>query len=90
MTLKNRPRSLKSDQLFPFYQQCIHASLIRIHPLVQKITHGIEATPTTASGFAPKTICPLSSVGGDIIHLLTLIQLNQYGLLYKLRGQGYD
>ena len=40
VTLKIRSRSPKSDQPFPFSQKCIHASLVKIHQLVQKITHG--------------------------------------------------
>ena len=39
MTLKNRPRSPTSNQQFPLFKQCIYASLIKIHPLVLKITH---------------------------------------------------
>ena len=37
VTLKIKARSLKSNQRFPFPQQCINASLIKIHQLVQKI-----------------------------------------------------
>ena len=40
VTLKVKSRSQKSNQLFPFSQQCIFASLIKIHLLFQKITHG--------------------------------------------------
>ena len=40
MTLKITSRSPKSNQLFSFFQQCIYASLVKIHPLVQKVTHG--------------------------------------------------
>ena len=39
MTLKIRSRSPKFIQLFPLSQQCIYASLVKIHPLVQKIKH---------------------------------------------------
>ena len=39
MTLKIRSMSPKSNQLVPPSQQCIYASLVKIHPLVQKITH---------------------------------------------------
>ena len=39
MTLKIRSRSPKSNLLFPFSQQYIFASLVKIHPLFQKITH---------------------------------------------------
>ena len=38
--LKIRSRSPKSNQLFPFSKQCIYASLVKIHQVVQKITHG--------------------------------------------------
>ena len=38
-TLKIRSRSPKSNHLFLPSQQCIHASLVKIHPLVQEITH---------------------------------------------------
>ena len=40
MTLKIRSRSIKSNQLYSSSQQCIFACLVKIHPLVQKITHG--------------------------------------------------
>ena len=33
-------RSPKSNQLFPTFKQSISASLVKIHPLAQKITHG--------------------------------------------------
>ena len=39
VTLKIWSRSPNFNQLFPFSQQCIYASLVKIHPLVQKITH---------------------------------------------------
>ena len=42
----------KFHQLFLPFQQCIFASLVKIHLLVRKITHGNEATRTL---FAPKT-----------------------------------
>ena len=38
--LKNRSRSPKSNQLFHSSQYCMYASLVKIHPLVQTITHG--------------------------------------------------
>ena len=41
VTLKIMSRSPKSSQLFQPFQQCIHASLIKIHLLVQNIAHGI-------------------------------------------------
>ena len=31
---------INSNQFFPFFQQCIYASLVKIHPPVQKTTHG--------------------------------------------------
>ena len=67
VTLKMRPRSLKSNQLFPPSQSCIYASLVKIHPLVQKISRRKEATRThtrTRTRSAPKTICPPPSAGG--------------------------
>ena len=77
VTLKMRSRSPKSNQLFPPSQPCIYASLVKIHPLVQKISRKKEATRTrtptrtptptptpTPTGTAPKTICPPPSVGG--------------------------
>ena len=39
VTLKIRSRSSKSIQLFSHSQHCINATLVKIHPLVQKITH---------------------------------------------------
>ena len=69
VTLKMKSRSPKSNQLFPPSQPCIYASLVKIHPLVQKISHRKEATRTptrmpTPTGSTPKTICPPPSVGG--------------------------
>ena len=43
MALKIRSRSLKSYQLFPSSKQCINASFVKIHQLVQKIMHGKES-----------------------------------------------
>ena len=43
MALKIRSRSLKSNQLFPSSKQCIFASFVKIHQLVQKIMHGNES-----------------------------------------------
>ena len=42
VTLKIRSRSPKSSKLFSFSQKCIYASLVKIHKLVQKITHKEE------------------------------------------------
>ena len=39
VTLKIRSRSPESNQQTLFSQQCIYASLIKVHGLVQKITH---------------------------------------------------
>ena len=39
VTLKIRSRSPKSNQPFLSSQQCFYASLVKIHRLVQKITH---------------------------------------------------
>ena len=71
VTLKMRSRSPKSNQLFPPSQPCIYASLVKIHPVVQKISRRKEATRKrtpmrTPTGSTPKTICPPPSVGGDI------------------------
>ena len=77
VTLKMRPRSPKSNQLFPISQPRIYASLVKIHPLVQKISRRKEATRTrtrtpTPTGSAPKTICPPLSVGGHKYNALKL------------------
>ena len=40
MTLKIRSRSPKYDLLFYSSQQCIYASLVQIHPLIQRIMQG--------------------------------------------------
>ena len=39
VTLKIRSRSPKSNQLLSSSQQFIFVSLVKIHPLVQKLTH---------------------------------------------------
>ena len=44
VTLKIKSRSPKSNQLFPPFQQCIYASLVKIHRLVQKTMNRKEAT----------------------------------------------
>ena len=68
VTLKMRSRSPKSNQLFLPSQLCIYASLVKIHPVVQKISRRKEATRTpTPTGSVPKTICSPPSV--DIIEL---------------------
>ena len=67
MTLKIGSRSPRSIQLFPPSQQWICASLVKICPLVQKITCGNKATRTPTlmpTGSAPKTICPPLRLGG--------------------------
>ena len=43
VTLRIGSRSPKSNQLFPSSQQCIHASLVKNHQLLQKIMHGNES-----------------------------------------------
>ena len=43
VTLKIRSILPKSNQLFPSSQQCIYASLVKIHRLVQKIVNGNES-----------------------------------------------
>ena len=47
VTLKIRSRSPKSNGLFPSSQQCIYASLVKTHQLVQKITHGNHILDTS-------------------------------------------
>ena len=47
VTLEMRSRSFKSNQLFPFSQQCSHASLVKIHSLVQKMAHGNHILDTS-------------------------------------------
>ena len=65
VTLKIRPRSPKSNQYFPLCQQCIYASLVKIHPLVQKITHRNKATYNGRRRDLHQDLyVPLSSVGG--------------------------
>ena len=59
VTLNIRSRSSKSNQLFFVTKECINASLVKIHPLVQKIMHRNEAT-RTPTGSTLKTICPPS------------------------------
>ena len=39
VTLNSRSSSPKSNQLFPSSQQCTYAGFVKIHLLVQKITH---------------------------------------------------
>ena len=59
VALKIRSRSPKFNQLFSPSKQCIYASLVKIHPLVQKIMSRKDATQTsTQTGSAPKPICP--------------------------------
>ena len=43
--------SQKSNQLSPFSQQCIYASLVKIHQLVQKIMHGNEKMDADANTY---------------------------------------
>ena len=88
-----RSRSPKSNQLFLPSQPCIYASLVKIHPPVQKIFRRKEATRTptrtpTPTESAPKTICPPPSVGGfgsgDIkIHMFQ--SLSRYHILKALK-----
>ena len=64
--LENRSRSPNSKQLFFPSQTCIYASLMKFHPMVQKISCRKEATRTlTPTESAPKTMCPPPSVGGN-------------------------
>ena len=39
VTLKIRSKSQKYNQRFPYSEQSIYAGLVKIHPLVQKLTH---------------------------------------------------
>ena len=64
-------RTPKSNQRVPFSQQCIYASLVKSIKLVQKITHGKDATRNqtlTTTGSTTKTTC-----WGDIIKIRTNI-----------------
>ena len=70
VTLKIRSRSPKSNQLVPFSQQCIYASLVKIYQTVQKIRHGKEAT-WTPTGSTPSGL-------GDIKSGLDSIESNTY------------
>ena len=69
VTLKIRSRSLNLIILTPF-QKYIYANLVKIHQLVQKITHRNEATrirTPTPAGSAPKTkMLPPPYDKGDI------------------------
>ena len=62
-------------------QQCIYASLVKIHPLVKKIVHRNEATPT---GSTPKTMSPSLRLGrgGDIMKSLKKCMLDYCCLLF--------
>ena len=68
--LKNRSRSSKSNKQFPYSQQCIYASLIKIHQLVQKITQETKSGRRRDS--APITIYPQYSGLGDITYIIIL------------------
>ena len=59
VTLEIRSRSPKSNKLVQPSQQCIYASFVKIHPLVQKIMYRNEAT-WTPTGIHIKSICPPS------------------------------
>ena len=64
VTLKNKSRSPKSNQLFSPSQPCIYACLLKFHAMVQKISCRREATRTpTPTGSRQKS----SVVGIDII-----------------------
>ena len=64
VTLKNRSRSPKPNQLFIMSQCYIHANLVIIQPLIHEISckeESVALMPTltpTPMGSAPKTICP--------------------------------
>ena len=51
VTLNIRGSSPKSKHLFPSFQKCFYASLLKIHPLVQKITHGNPILDISKSQF---------------------------------------
>ena len=63
VTLKIRSRSPKSNPLFPFSQQFIYASLVKIHLLVQKIMHGNESG-RQRDPHQKQNIPPYSGLGG--------------------------
>ena len=60
VTLKIKSSPPKSNQSFPLSQQCIYASLVKIHELVQKIMHRCTQNKADAEGSQPKTINPLT------------------------------
>ena len=83
VTLKIRSRSPKSNLLFPSSQQCVYASLVEIHPLAQKISHGKEADEIRTK----INIYPHPSGWGDInIHTVTAfyIPFSVYSLITSL------
>ena len=74
VTLKNRSRSPKPNQLFIMSQCYIHANLVKIHPSIHEIVCNQESVTPTTTGPAPKTISPSPSVG-DIILLHLIVYM---------------
>ena len=90
VTLKIRSRLPKSNQLFSPSQQCIYASLLKIHVLVQKIMSGKESMQTwarTQTGPTPKSTC-LPLCWGYIInqfkHNLYIVSITMLSSLYLI------
>ena len=59
VTLKIKSRSQQSNQLFSSSLQCINARFVKIHLLVQKITHRNEPTQTLTI-YTPNSTYPSS------------------------------
>ena len=88
VTLKIRSRSPKSDLLFPFPQQCIYASLVKIHLLVQKTTHYIWTFQSAAVTLKIRSrspnsnqLVPLSQqcIHASLVKIHQMVQKITYG-----------
>ena len=78
MTLKIRSRSPKSNLSFPFSQQYVFASLVKIHPLVQKIIHGNHIFRTIQSAAVTLKIRSRSPKSNQLFHFLPTMYLCKF------------
>ena len=77
VNLKKRSTSPKPNQLLTPSKQCIYASLVKIHPLAQRITHRHKSMwmrMCTPIGSASKQTCPPPFACEDIISQRSLVK----------------
>ena len=80
VTLKIKSRSPKSNQLFTPSQHCIYASLVKICPLVQKITPGNEISYITKGRRDLENLVKVTKKSNQLFTPYQTLYLCKFGL----------